>query len=63
MARIPKQLIRTPAFKQEADKAFHEVYSDEPESVTKSGKTGKQKQSMMTAISLSKAKSALKREK
>ncbi len=55
--------MRTPAFKQEADKAFHEVYEDEPESVTKSGKTGKDKQAMMVAISLSKSKSALKREK
>ena len=63
MARIPKHLMRTPAFKREADKAFSEVYEDEPESVTKSGKVGKEKQAMMTAIALSKSRAALKKGK
>ena len=35
--------------------AFHEVYAKEPKSVTATGKTGKAKQAMMTAIALSKA--------
>lgn len=38
--------------------AFHEVNSNEPESVKKSGKTGKAKRKMMTAIALSKARAA-----
>lgn len=63
MARIAKQLMRTPAFKREADKAFAEVYEDEPESVTKSGKTGKAKRKMLAAIALSKSKAALKKGK
>jgi len=38
--------------------AFHEVYSDVPKSVKKSGKKGKAKRAMMTAIALSKARAA-----
>jgi hypothetical protein len=38
--------------------AFHEVYSNVPKSVRKSGKTGDAKRAMMTAIALSKARAA-----
>lgn len=38
--------------------AFHEVYENVPKSVKKTGKTGKAKQEMMTAIALSKARAA-----
>jgi hypothetical protein len=38
--------------------AFHEVYENVPKSVKKTGKTGKAKQKMMTAIALSKARQA-----
>jgi len=38
--------------------AFHEVYEKVPKSVKKTGKTGKAKQKMMTAIALSKARAA-----
>jgi len=38
--------------------AFHEVYEKVPKSVKKTGKTGKAKQAMMTAIALSKAREA-----
>jgi DNA replication protein DnaC len=38
--------------------AFHEVYSKVPKNVVKTGKTGKAKTAMMTAIALSKAKAA-----
>jgi hypothetical protein len=38
--------------------AFHEVYSDVPKNVKKTGKTGEAKRKMMTAIALSKARAA-----
>jgi hypothetical protein len=38
--------------------AFHEVYAKTPKNVTKTGKTGKAKTKMMTAIALSKARQA-----
>lgn len=38
--------------------AFHEVYSNVPKNVKATGKTGKAKQKMMTAIALSKARRA-----
>ncbi len=38
--------------------AFHEVYAKVPKSVKRTGKTGKAKQKMMTAIALSKARAA-----
>lgn len=36
--------------------AFHEVYAKEPRTVKATGKTGKAKQKMMTAIAFSKAR-------
>jgi len=38
--------------------AFREVYAKIPRSVKKTGKTGKAKQKMMTAIALNKARAA-----
>lgn len=38
--------------------AFHEVYEKVPKTVKATGKTGKAKQKMMTAIALSKARAA-----
>lgn len=38
--------------------AFHEVYAKTPSTVKATGKTGKAKQRMMTAIALSKARRA-----
>ena len=38
--------------------AFHEVYSQVPKNVVKTGKTGAAKTKMMTAIALSKARAA-----
>jgi len=38
--------------------AFHEVYSKVPKTVKATGKTGKAKTAMMTAIALSKARAA-----
>jgi len=42
----------------EVSKAFHEVYNKVPKTVKATGKTGKAKQAMMTAIALSKARQA-----
>lgn len=40
------------------ESAFHEVYENVPKTVKATGKTGKAKQKMMTAIALSKARAA-----
>lgn len=40
------------------ESAFHEVYENVPKTVKATGKTGKAKQKMMTAIALSKARQA-----
>lgn len=40
------------------DSAFQEVYAKVPANVIKTGKTGKPKRAMMTAIALSKARKA-----
>jgi hypothetical protein len=44
--------------KRKVAAAFHEVYSDVPKNVKKTGKTGEAKRKMMTAIALSKARAA-----
>ena len=44
--------------KSKVENAFHEVYTDVPKNVTKTGKTGAAKKAMMTAIALSKARQA-----
>ena len=62
MARIPKSTMKLPAFKQAAKEAFEEVHEDVPQSVIATGKTGKERTAMMAAISLSKAKAALKKK-
>lgn len=41
--------------KMSKEAAFHEVYNKVPKAVKKSGKTGKAKRKMMTAIAMSKA--------
>lgn len=41
--------------KMDLDSAFHEVFTDVPKSVKRTGKTGKAKRKMMIAIALSKA--------
>lgn len=40
------------------EEAFHEVHAKTPKSVVKTGKTGKAKEKMLTAIALSKARAA-----
>lgn len=44
--------------KSKVSAAFHEVYTDVPKNVKKTGKTGEAKRKMMTAIALSKARAA-----
>lgn len=44
--------------KSKVSSAFHEVYTNVPKNVKKTGKTGEAKRKMMTAIALSKARAA-----
>ncbi len=61
MARSAVKPAAKSAFDKRVDTAFHEVWHDVPTSVIKSGKTGKARRAMMTAIAMSKAKAATRR--
>lgn len=61
MARAAKQGAPKSAYQKAEDQAFSEVFHDVPESVVKTGKTGESRRKMMVAISLSKARAAVKK--